>query len=542
MRNASDEARIDDRHLRRTAIVYARQSSPAQVRSHSESTRVQRGMVARARALGWPDATLIDDDLGVSASGLAERAGFQRMLTLVATCKVGLLLCLDASRLSRNSPDWAQLFQLCGHFDTLVADLGQVYDLSIPNDRLVLGVKAVISEMELATIRLRLQEGIESKASRGELVFMLPAGYVHDHASRIVKDPDRRVREAIAHLFTQFRSATSIRQLALQYQETRTLFPVRRPQGARAIRWLVPTYAALRKTLTNPLYGGAYAWGRKRHRVEYVDGQLRKRYTRRAPIEEAKVFIPDHHEGYIPWERYRANQAKIAENRASRAVGENRGAIRKGPTLLAGLLRCGHCGRKLRVSYGTRAAMYVCEEGGTAQFKRCLSIGTRGLDLAVGEQLCRALEPDAVDAAIEAETQHERDHQHVVAEAELRVKAAKYEADRAMEQFDQVDPKNRLVADTLEGRPFGKGRCLALAGTPLLLEQSLETLDLLALSPVLALEPSLVGLEPAHPPAQPEVVLSQSRTAAPRGSRRPGRHERTQPSPRSRSRAPRTSG
>ena len=147
------------------------------------------------------------------------------MLTLVATRKVGILLCLDASRLSRNSPDWAELFHLCGHFDTLIADLEQVYDLSIANDRLVLGVKAVISEMELATLRLRLQEGSESKASRGELVFMLPAGYVHDHAQRIVKDPDRRVQEAIVQLFTQFHGATSVRQVALRYQDTRTLFP-----------------------------------------------------------------------------------------------------------------------------------------------------------------------------------------------------------------------------------------------------------------------------------------------------------------------------
>jgi len=164
------------------------------------------------------------------------------------------------------------------------------------------------------------------------------------------------------------------------------------------------------------------------------------------------VFILDHHEAYIPWEQYEANQAKIAENRASREVGENRGAIRKGPTLMAGLLRCGHCGRKLRVSYSTRAATYVCDEGSTAAFKRCLSIGTRGLDRAVSEHLCQALEREAVDAAIEAEAQHARDHEHVVAEAELRVQAAKYEANRAMEQFDQVDPKNRLVADTLEER------------------------------------------------------------------------------------------
>ncbi len=450
MKNATDETRIDARHLRLEAIVYARQSSPDQVRSHSESTRLQRGLVERARALGWPGATVIDEDLGVSASGLSERSGFQRMLAQVATRKVGILLCLDASRLSRNSPDWAHLFHLCGHFDTLVSDLGQVYDLSIPNDRLVLGVKAVISEMELATLRVRLQEGIKSKASRGELVFMLPAGYVHDHAGRIVKDPDQRVQAAIVDLFTQFQSATSIRQLALRYQETGTRFPVCRPQGRGKVQWLTPTYETLRKGLTNPLHAGAYVWGRKRYRVEYVDGLLRKRLTRRVPIEEAKVFIRDHHEGYISWQQYQANQAKIAENRARRSMPENRGAIREGPVLLAGLLRCGHCGRKLRVAYGTRAAVYVCR--GAAFSKHCLSIGTAGLDRAVSEELCRAIEPVAVEAALEAEALHERDQQHRIEQAELQVQAAKYEVDRAMEQYDLIDPKNRLVADTLEER------------------------------------------------------------------------------------------
>jgi len=182
----TDEQRVCPRHLERLAVVYPRQSSPEQLRSHSESTRNQRELEAVARTLGWRDVLVFDEDLGMSAAGFCERPGFQRMLTLVATRKVGIVMCFDASRLARNSPDWAQLFQLCGHFDTLVADDSQVYDLSFPNDRLVIGIKAVISEMELATLRLRLRTGVESKAARGEYKYMLPAGYEYDHADRIV--------------------------------------------------------------------------------------------------------------------------------------------------------------------------------------------------------------------------------------------------------------------------------------------------------------------------------------------------------------------
>ena len=226
--NSIELQRITKEHRKRLAFVYIRQSSPHQVRHNTESTRLQFNLRQQAVELGWAEAIVIDDDLGVSAAGYTERIGFQRMLTEVTLRNVGIILCLDASRLSRNSKDWAHLFELCAFFDTLVADLEQVYNLSMPNDRLVLGIKGTVAEMELSIIRTRLRTGLEAKAARGELKFILPQGYTHDYDGQIVKDPNRRVQEAIQYMFERFEQANSLRQLALWYRDSQTLFPVRK--------------------------------------------------------------------------------------------------------------------------------------------------------------------------------------------------------------------------------------------------------------------------------------------------------------------------
>ena len=416
-----DDQRVRPQHLERAALVYARQSSPEQVRLHTESARVQRGLVEVARSLGWRKITVIDDDLGVSAAGFSERPGFQRMLTLVATRRAGVLLCVDASRLSRNSPDWAQLFQLCGHFDTLVVDFAQIYDLALPNDRLVLGIRSVISEMELTIMRQRMRTGVESKAARGEYRFMLPAGYVYDHAGRIVLDPDRRVAEAIRDVFRRFELASSVRQLTIHYQDTHGRLPVRRPGSQDTISWVEPRYRTVHGILSNPMFAGAYVWGRSRTRVDYVDGCLQKRNTTRLPIEQARVFIKDHHPAYISWQQYEVNQAKIVANRARTTMADTRGAVREGNALLVGVLRCGHCGRRLRVAYSGRCAVYYCPKGAGRSSRGCLRLGSGGLDRVVSEQLCQALQPLALQAAVKAEGLRERDHEASVEQTRLCV-------------------------------------------------------------------------------------------------------------------------
>jgi DNA invertase Pin-like site-specific DNA recombinase len=216
---------ITDDHRSREAVVYVRQSSAGQVQENVESAQIQRRMREDAIALGWSQATIIDVDLGISASGLAERPGFRELLARVANRHVGIIFCIDASRLSRNSKDWAELFELCGHFDTLIADHNQVYDLSNPNDRMVMGIKGTVSEMELGLIRQRMRSGREAKAARGELRYLLPVGYAFDSDGRVVFHPDSRVRKAIEALFHHFDGSTSVRQLALWYCDTKTQFP-----------------------------------------------------------------------------------------------------------------------------------------------------------------------------------------------------------------------------------------------------------------------------------------------------------------------------
>lgn len=447
------EHRILPQHLARRALVYVRQSTPGQVRANVESTRVQLGLREKALAFGWNNPVVIDNDLGISASGYADRPGFQRMLAQVALREVGIILCVDASRLSRNSKDWANLFELCGYFDTLIADLDQVYDLAQPNDRLVLGIKGTVSELELSILRNRLKTGAEAKAARGELKFILPPGYVHDLADRIVQDPDRRVREAIALLFDQFDRSSSLRQLALWYRDTKTSFPVRKVRKTRTLAWEIPTSSTLYKLLRHPIYAGVYAYGRRCERVEYVEGKLVKRLGPYVEPEQFRVCIPDHHPAYLTGERFLANQAKLAESRPRWSMRTNRGAVREGDALLAGILRCGHCGSKIPVTYKKGFALYRCNPGRQVKGQQCaLSFGSKLIDLRVGQELCRALSPLGVQAAKLALDRRRVELDQATRTARLRLQDAQYEVDRAFEQFDLVDPKNRLVADSLEER------------------------------------------------------------------------------------------
>lgn len=448
----STDHRIAPRHRERSAIVYVRQSSPEQVRTNSESTRVQLGLRERAVALGWPRPSAIEDDLGVSASGFAERPGFARMLADICSRKVGIVLCLDVSRLSRNSKDWAHLLELCGFFDTLVADLDQVYDLAIPNDRLVLGIKGTVAELELSIIKTRMRTGLEAQAARGELKFIVPPGYTHDADRRIVKDPDLRVQAAISALFDQFDRATSARQVALWFRDTGTLFPVRKVRKTRTTAWEIPSQGTLLRLLAHPIYAGDYAYGRRNSRVECVDGRLVKRVGAPAAPEHARVYIQGHHEPYISKDRFVANLARIAQQRPRWTMTQSRTAIRDGLALLSGLLRCARCGRLLGVAYKRTSALYSCDGPHALGSKRCLSFGSLAIDRSVSAELIRALQPLAVDAARQAWARRCTEQQQATQSARLRLQAAKYEADRAFEQFDLADPKNRLVADVLEQR------------------------------------------------------------------------------------------
>jgi len=366
--------------------------------------------------------------------------------------QAGIILCFDASRLSRNSKDWAQLFELCSYFDTLIADLDQVYDLSLPNDRLVLGIKGTISEMELGVLRNRMRSGTEAKAARGELRVPLPAGYVHDDEYRILFDPDRRAQAAIRLMFDQFDRVTSLRQLAMWYRDTGTRFPVRTDSWNPKTVWQVPTSQTLRKLLVHPIYAGAYVWGRRPTGVDYVDGRLVKRVQAKRSLDQCPVCIRDHHPAYVSWDRIMANVTRLSENSARWKMNDNQGAIREGLALLPGLLRCRACGSRLYVSYKKTGALYSCDGGHAKGSRRCMSFGATEIDRGVGEELLRALAPHSVKAAIAACEQSEEEVAQRLTGLRLSVEAAQYEADRAFKQYDLVEPENRLVAGTLESR------------------------------------------------------------------------------------------
>lgn len=449
--------RITREHLSREAIVYIRQSSTVQVQNNVESTRAQLNLREKAIAFGWDTPNVIDDDLGISASGYADRPGFQELITRVTMKKVGIILCMDASRLSRNSKDWAQLFEMCSYFNTLIADLEQIYDLSRSNDKLVIGIKGTVSEMELSILKTRLRSGIEAKASRGELKTLLPVGYVHDLSGKIVFDPDKRVRRALSLMFDKFDQVTSVRQLAMWYNDTKTLFPIKKYSGGAAIHWGIPNVRTLYHIFTHPIYAGAYVWGRRGTRIEYAEGKLVKRVYTKQEIDQYRVFIQDHHPAYISWKRFMENCTKITENRPRWSMEQNKGAIKEGFALLTGLLRCGHCGAKIYVRYKANrkeadGAMYYCTGHDESRSQSCISFGSKRIDHQVGEELCRAVAPLSIDASLQAVKQKEKQRRQVIENARKQVEAAEYESDRAFEQYNQCDPKNRLVAGTLEER------------------------------------------------------------------------------------------
>lgn len=288
--------------LRRRALVYIRQSSPIQVQHHQESTRLQYGLVERARQLGFADVQLIDDDQGRSGDGRVERPGFQRLAAEVCSGEVGAVFCLEASRLARNGRDWHHLIELCGMVDAVIVDAESVYDPCIVNDRLLLGIRGTMSEFELSLIRQRSLEARQQKARRGELQFPLPVGLCWSASGKIEKDPDQRVQQAIELVFGKMMELGSVRQVLVWFRKQNISLPAlsRRPEESKLI-WKPPVYRTVWAILTNPLYAGAYVYGRREVRTQIVDGRARKSKGRRKPRSAWSVLIRDHHPGYVDW-------------------------------------------------------------------------------------------------------------------------------------------------------------------------------------------------------------------------------------------------
>lgn len=448
-------SKLSATHLRRDAYVYVRQSTLTQVREHTESLERQYELADRAMTLGWPagQVVVVDDDLGRSGSEATAREGFKSLVADVGLCKVGIILGIEVSRLARNNADWYQLLDLCALTDTLIADGDGLYHPGDFNDRLVLGLKGTMSEAELHLIRHRLTAGLRHKAAKGELRQGLPVGYVHDEEGRTVMDPSEAVREAIATVLRLFDELGSARQVMLSMRGDGLLVP-RRPTGSKRVIWAPATYASIHDFLTNPTYAGAFVFGRTRTEKRLnADGKLVVR-TRPLPQEEWEVLIPDHHAGFVSWERWEAIQVELRANwRPPR--GHGGGAVREGTALLQGLLRCGRCGRMMQTGYsGTKGncPRYVCARGKQLYGSEhgCQSLGGRRLEQRVLDEVFAVLEPAALAATAQALQEADAAHLQRLSAFELAVERARYEADRAGRQFDAVEPENRLVARTLE--------------------------------------------------------------------------------------------
>jgi DNA invertase Pin-like site-specific DNA recombinase len=446
------ETKIGSGHRDRLAVIYLRQSSMAQVRDHTESTTRQYGLADEAVRLGWArrDVVVIDTDLGVSGWWGVVRAGFTELVGRVCSGEVGAIFGIEISRLARSNAEVARLMEFAAITQTLLIDADGIYDPADINDRMLLGMKSTLGEVELHVMAQRLHASKKAAAARGELRAPLPVGYVHDEAGEVVIDPDVEVQAAIGDLFAAFAGCGSAYGVVAAFAERR--FPLRAYGGAWAgqLRWGRLTHARVVGVLKNPCYAGAYVHGRytSRRRVD-PDGTVRTSLIRR-PRAEWPVLIPDHHQGYLSWADYLTNEAKLAANRT------NAGARppREGSALCQGIITCGSCGKPMRTNYHSdQRPSYECSRrADRLTTPTCRSIAAPTIDDAVARRLLRALNPTEVAVALAAADDVTHRHQRISRAAELAVERARYEADRAERAFHAVEPDNRLVARTLETR------------------------------------------------------------------------------------------
>ena len=452
------DPKIQPRHLQRQALIYVRQSHPNQIQRHPESARRQYGLVERAEGLGWPreQIRVIDEDQGKSAAGSAAahgRDGFAQLVSAVGLGEVGVVLALEVSRLARNSAEWYRLLELAAVAGTLIADEATSYDPRLFNDRLLLGLRGTISEVELHSIQERLHGARLSKAGRGAVPLRVPAGYVAGRDGQVELDPDQEVQGAIQTILVQFERLGTATAVLHFFTEHGLKIPRRRwqAQNRSTVVWLRPSYQAIHSVLSNPIYAGAYVYGRRSRGDRDPAALSRPAARQRFALDQVEVLLRDHHPAYVSWERYLANRAALRDN--SRQFQRSRGAPRQGSGLLQGLVVCGRCGCRMLLHYGTTSAAYLCN----TRHKRygepiCQSLTMEHIDRAVSAAFLQVIAPAPVEAALALAEDVARDRATVEQQWQLQLERARYEAERAFRQYDLCEPEHRLVARELEGR------------------------------------------------------------------------------------------
>ncbi len=456
MKTQSIGQKVTANHLKKQAYCYVRQSTMKQVLENVESTKRQYALRDRAIALGWPIIKIvtIDSDQGETAASVADRKGFQKLMTEVSLGHVGLVMGLEVSRLSRNSADWARLLEICAITDTLILDEEGLYDPTNFNDRLLLNMKGTFSEVELHILKSRLRGGVLNKARRGEYRTRLPIGFVYNHNGKVIMDPDKQIQQTIHLFFDIFRRTGAAFATVKAFWNDDIKFPRRPYHGPNKgmLEWDKLSYSQAQQILKNPRYTGAYYYGQRRSRRN-VDGSMS--YFK-MPRDEWISLIRDAHSSYITWDEYEENLQRIKENAIAYNNINRKTPPREGPCLLQGIAICGKCGQRMTIRYKYRRQgridpVYLCQRSRIEKgAPNCQYIPGAYVDNAIGDLLIESITPLTLEVALEVQRELESRFNETDKLRKQQVERAEYEANIARRRFMQVDPDNRLVADTLE--------------------------------------------------------------------------------------------
>lgn len=449
--NALDlNSKIKTHHLDRLAVVYVRQSTPSQLVKHKVSRERQVSLRQVAVSYGWAEESVIvvESDQGKSAAWGSEREGFAYLMDEVCGGNVGAILCLEASRLSREDSEFSHLVRLCMWTKTLLCDERNVYDPNIPEDRLVLNVKGISSSLELDFIIDRMQGARRLLMSQGKYRFCQPTGYVYDDAKNVVMDTREGVQESIRLFFDTFEGLGSAMAVVRYFKDNDILFPTKLREGERKgeIVWKHLTYYRAAALLHNPAYAGTYAAGRSEWRVKVTPGQPYR--TKKGLVilgrPEWKYVLHDAFPAYISWTQFLRNEQVLKSNR-NHPGEDKRGAPRSGVGLLQGLAFCGRCNVRMYMSYpkSYKYQFYVCcLHSNLFGARHCQSFRGKYVDEAVEELFLQAFEPARLELAVRVHNEVSHRQTDINAREKTRIKQAEADLKKIEGRYDFAADNN----------------------------------------------------------------------------------------------------